>query len=214
MAKIIIVDDEMLIRDGLKLMLSLFEDIEVLGTASNGKEGFNLCESYHGEVDVVLMDIRMPNYDGVVGTRLIKEVYPRIKVLILTTFNDQAYIHDALSHGASGYLLKDSSHEIIYESIKSTLTGNVIFHPDVATQLLTPTNAAKQNINFYEQYRLTDKELSIIREIAEGLSNKEIASKLFLSEGTIKNHITNILFKLELRDRTQIAIFAFKNGLT
>ena len=155
----------------------------------------------------------MPDYDGVMGTRLIKEAYPNIKVLILTTFNDQSFIRDALSYGASGYLLKDSSHEVIYESIKSTLTGNVIFHPEVATQLLTTSTPSKKAINFYEQYRLSDKELTIIREIAEGLSNKEIAAKLFLSEGTIKNHITNILFKLELRDRTQIAIFAFKNGL-
>lgn len=213
MAKIIIVDDEMLIRDGLKLMLSLFEDIEVIGTAINGKEGFSLCEQHEGQVDVVLMDIRMPEYDGVIGTRLIKEAYPHIKVLILTTFNDQSYIHDALTYGASGYLLKDSSHEIIHESIKSTLTGNVIFHPEVATQLLSPSSSVKPVVNFYEQYRLSEKELNIIREIAEGLSNKEIATKLFLSEGTIKNHITNILFKLELRDRTQIAIFAFKNGL-
>ena len=213
MAKIIIVDDEMLIRDGLKLMLSLFEDIEVIGTAINGKDGFALCEQHKSQIDVVLMDIRMPEYDGVIGTRLIKEAYPHIKVLILTTFNDQSYIHDALTYGASGYLLKDSSHEIIHESIKSTLTGNVIFHPDVASQLLSPMSSVKQTVNFYEQYRLSEKELNIIREIAEGLSNKEIATKLFLSEGTIKNHITNILFKLELRDRTQIAIFAFKNGL-
>lgn len=211
MAKIMIVDDETLIRDGLKLMLSLFEDIEVVATATNGKEAFKCCQKY--EVDIVLMDIRMPDYDGVMGTRLIKEAYPNIKVLILTTFNDQSFIRDALSYGASGYLLKDSSHKVIYESIKSTLTGNVIFHPEVATQLLTTSTPSKKAINFYEQYRLSDKELTIIREIAEGLSNKEIAAKLFLSEGTIKNHITNILFKLELRDRTQIAIFAFKNGL-
>ena len=151
MAKIIIVDDEMLIRDGLKLMLSLFEDIEVVGTATNGKEGFALCQRYGGEVDVVLMDIRMPEYDGVIGTRLIKEAYPHIKILILTTFNDQSYIHDALTYGASGYLLKDSSHEVIYEGLKSTLTGNVIFHPEVATQLLSTTGSIKQKVNFYEQ---------------------------------------------------------------
>ena len=211
MAKIIIVDDEALIRDGLKLMLSLFEDIEVVATATNGKKAFEKCQTH--EVDVVLMDIRMPDYDGVMGTRLIKEAYPQVKVLILTTFTDQAFIRDALSYGASGYLLKDSSHDVIYESIKSTLTGNVIFHPEVANQLLKTKVPSKHEVNFYEQYHLTDKELSIIRKISEGLSNKEIAAKLFLSEGTIKNHITNILFKLELRDRTQIAIFAFKNGL-
>ncbi len=211
MAKVIIVDDEVLIRDGLKMMLSLFEDIEVVATATNGKEAFNCCQNH--DVDVVLMDIRMPEYDGVMGTRLIREAFPQIKVLILTTFNDQAYIHDALHYGASGYLLKDSSHEVIYESIKSTLTGNVIFHPEVANQLLTAHVPVKKEANIYEQYRLSEKELSIIRHIAEGLSNKEIGAKLFLSEGTIKNHITNILFKLELRDRTQIAIFAFKNGL-
>lgn len=211
MIKLMIVDDEALIRDGLKLMLSLFKDIEVVATATNGKEAFEKCQTH--EVNVVLMDIRMPDYDGVMGTRLIKERFPQIKVLILTTFNDQIFIRDALSYGASGYLLKDSSHEVIYESIKSTLMGNVTFHPEVANQLLSTQTATKKEVNFYEQYRLSEKELAIIKEIAEGLSNKEIAAKLFLSEGTIKNHITNILFKLELRDRTQIAIFAFKNGL-
>ncbi|MEO3111186.1 response regulator transcription factor [Turicibacter sanguinis] len=213
MIRILIVDDEALIRDGLRLMLSLFEDIEVVATASNGEEALKACQS-HPDIDLVLIDIRMPLCHGVLGTRLIKEAFPKIKVLILTTFKDQSYIQEAMQLGASGYLLKDSSHEVIYEGIKSAIMGNVIFHPEVATQLLnTQTTSIKSDAQFYEQYRLSEKELMIIREIATGLTNKEIAAKLFLSEGTIKNHITNILFKLELRDRTQIAIFAFKNGL-
>ncbi len=205
--KILIVDDELLIREGLKMMLSLFDDVKVLGLASHGYEALTFCQSH--EVDLVLMDIRMKECDGVLGTRLIKEAFPHVKVLILTTFKDQDYIYEAMRHGASGYLLKDSSPDVIHESMKSALLGNVIFHPEVASKIVLPSSQPQ----FKNEFRLTDKEISIIKEIANGLSNKEIGEQLFLSEGTIKNHITNILFKLDLRDRTQIAIFAFKNHL-
>lgn len=206
--RLLIVDDEKLIREGLKIMLSIFEDIEVVGLAENGFEALNICKSQ--PVDVVLMDIRMKDCDGVMGTRLIKEQFTKIKVIILTTFKDKEYIQDALKYGAFGYMLKDSSHDVIYEGIKTAFMGNMVVHPDVAVEMMGSSSAVKHDI---EKFGLSDKELKIIEGIAKGFSNKEISEEMFLSEGTIKNNITNILSKLELRDRTQIAIFAFKNGI-
>ncbi|MGG7143331.1 response regulator [Clostridium nigeriense] len=208
--KILIVDDEKLIREGLKLMLSTFDDIEVVDTAENGYKALELCKTK--DIDIVLMDIRMKDCDGVMGTRLIKEQFIKIKVIILTTFNDKEYIQDALSYGAFGYMLKDSSHQVIYEGIKAAYMGNMVVHPEVASKILTKSSEGLK-YGELEKYKFSDKELKIIKYIAEGLSNKEISEKIYLSEGTIKNNITNILSKLSLRDRTQIAIFAFKNGI-
>lgn len=208
--KILIVDDEKLIREGLKLMLSTFDDIEVLDSAENGYKALEICKAK--DIDVVLMDIRMKDCDGVMGTRLIKEQFTKIKVIILTTFNDKEYIQDALSYGAFGYMLKDSSHQVIYEGIKAAYMGNMVVHPEVANKILAKSNAEYKRKEL-EKYNFSEKEIQIIKYIAEGLSNKEISEKIYLSEGTIKNNITNILSKLSLRDRTQIAIFAFKNGI-
>ena len=206
--KLLIVDDEKLIREGLKIMLSTFEDIEIVGTAENGYKALEVCKS--NDVDIVLMDIRMKECDGVMGTRLIKEQFTKVKVIILTTFKDKDYIEQALKYGAFGYMLKDSSHDVIYEGIKSAYKGNVVVHPDVATAMIGNSKNIKKDI---DKYQLTEKEIKIIGSIAKGLTNKEISEEVFLSEGTVKNNITNILSKLELRDRTQIAIFAFKNGI-
>lgn len=212
--KVILVDDERLVRAGLKIMLESFEDIEVIEEASNGEEALKACRK--AEADLVLMDIRMPKCDGVVGTKLIKGEFPKIKVLILTTFNDVAYIHEALKYGAAGYLLKDSDCEVIYEGIKSCVKGNVVVHPEVASKIINENLNYNNKSNLEEvknNYDLNDKEISIIKEVANGLSNKEIGEKLYLSEGTIKNNISNILSKLSLRDRTQLTIFAFKNNI-
>ncbi len=208
--KILIVDDEKLIREGLKIMLSTFDEIEVVDTAENGYKALEVCKNK--DVDVVLMDIRMKDCDGVMGTRLIKEQFTKIKVIILTTFKDKEYIQDALKYGAFGYLLKDSSHEVIYEGIKTAYMGNMVVHPEVANEMLS-VNLQNINSKEIEKYDFSEKEFQIIKYIAEGLTNKEISEKLYLSEGTIKNNITNVLSKLNLRDRTQIAIFAFKNGI-
>lgn len=212
--KIILVDDEKLIREGLKIILSTYADLKILGGFSSGREAYDFCKS--NEVDVVLMDVRMPECDGVLGTKLIKNACPNTKVLMLTTFNDSEYIEQALSVGASGYLLKDSSYDLIYAGIKAVYQGNVVVHPDIVGQLMVKEPKAKINTVLEEvksENGLTDKEISIIEEIAKGLSNKEIGEKLFLTEGTVKNNITVILSKLSLRDRTQIAIFAFKNNI-
>lgn len=209
--KVLIVDDEKLIREGLKIILSSHEDIDLVGMCSNGQEALEFIRK--NKVDIVLMDIRMPICDGVLGTRIIKEEFEDIKVLILTTFDDREYIHEALKYGASGYLLKDSSYDLIYEGIKVAVKGSLVVHPKVANTIISSVSKEEDYSKEIEKYCLTDRELTIIKEIANGLSNREIAEKLYLSEGTIKNNISNILTKLDLRDRTQIAIFAFKIGL-
>ncbi|MDP4178539.1 MAG: response regulator transcription factor [Bacillota bacterium] len=210
--KVILADDEKLIRNGLKMILETFEGIEVINTASNGEEALICCRE--DKPDIVLMDIRMPKCDGVLGTKLIKQEFNDVKVLVLTTFNDAEYIHEALKYGASGYLLKDSDYELIYEGIKACLKGTVVVDPEVALNMINGSNDKNKNIEqIKKKYDLNQKEINIIKEIANGLSNKEIGEKLFLSEGTIKNNISSIFNKLSLRDRTQLTIFAFKNDI-
>ncbi|MBB6625277.1 response regulator transcription factor [Clostridium gasigenes] len=209
--KIIIVDDEKLIREGLSIIMSTYQDIEVMGTCSNGKEAYEYCKNK--KVDLVLMDIRMPVCDGVLGTKLIKEAFKAVKILILTTFKDSEYIEDALKYGASGYLLKDSSYDLIYAGIKAIIKGNIVVHPDIINKMMIKENNDNDINKVKQETSLTDKEIKIIEEIANGLSNKEISEKIYLTEGTIKNNITTILSKLSLRDRTQIVIYAFKNNI-
>ena len=211
--KIILVDDEKLIRDGLKIILESYADIEVIGACSDGREALEACKV--NKPDVLLMDIRMPRCDGVTGTKLIKEQFTNIKILILTTFNDVEYIQEALKYGASGYILKDSDYDLIYEGIKACSKGNIVINPEVAEKILQweTKNDSIDIEGIKNRYNLNSKEINIIKEIANGLSNKEIGEKLFLSEGTIKNNISTILSKLSLRDRTQLTIFAFKNNI-
>lgn len=211
--KIIIADAEILIREGLKIIISTSDDIEVLELCQNGRETLEYCKE--NRVDVVLMDIRMPECDGVLGTKLIKESCPDTKVLILTTFQDNEYIQQSLNNGASGYLLKNSSQDLITGAIRAVHNGSAVMHPDVLPKLTV--REEKRNIFDREKIKsetsLTERELTIVEKIAEGLSNKEIGEQLFLTEGTVKNIITTILSKLSLRDRTQIAIYAFKHNL-
>lgn len=212
--KIAIADDENLIREALKIILSSYKEIEVVGVCEDGEAAYQLCKNQ--KVDVILMDIRMPNCDGVQGTKLVKSISPETKVLILTTFKDDEYIIGAMRYGASGYMLKDTSHERIFEAIKGVYGGNIIMHPEVANKMIENRDELSQEERIKEiksRNKLTSREIDIIEAISSGLSNKEIGEKLFLTEGTVKNNITEILGKLELRDRTQIAIFAFKNKL-
>jgi DNA-binding NarL/FixJ family response regulator len=162
------------------------------------------------------MDIRMPQCDGVLGTKKICEAFPNVKVIILTTFNDDKYIFEALRNGARGYLLKDVQSEELANSIRTIMRGGVLIHPDVAVKMvmgLGPQQEQKVQEEAKGTDVLTPREFDIIRLIAQGMANREIAAKLFLSEGTVKNHITNILSKLYLRDRTQIALYASQHGL-
>lgn len=205
--KIIIVDDDGLIRDSLKLLLGLEEDIEVIGTAKNGMEAFELCKE--NKPHIVLMDIRMPVMDGVLGTKLIKENFHDVKVVLLTTFKDDEYIREAVMNGAEGYILKNQSTDSIIETLRTVYNGNTVFEKDVVNVI---TGMIKEGKNKSpSDFNLSAREFEVLALIAEGLSNKEIAEKLFLGEGTVRNYITNILEKLELRDRTQLAIFYLKN---
>ena len=210
--KVMLVDDEQLIRSGLKIMLETYPDIEVIHQAGNGLEAFECCKI---EVpDVVLMDIRMPVSTGIEGTKLIKEAYPEVKIVMVTTFQDTEYIVEAMQYGASGYLLKDSSYEAIYDGIKVALSGKVVMDATVSEKLVmqpkAPTTIEKTDIS---SFGLTEREIELIRLVSQGLNNKEISEALFLSEGTVKNNISTILSKLALRDRTQLVIFAYDHHI-
>jgi DNA-binding NarL/FixJ family response regulator len=213
--KVVVVDDQAIIRDGLKLILDMEEDLEVVGLAENGEEAFELVKKLNP--DVVLMDIRMPIYDGVLGTRKICKEYPEIKIIILTTFSDDTYIFEALKAGAKGYLLKDVKSEELAYSIRMVTKGGILIHPEIAAKMLSGLNKPNNEENLKENSKivngLTVRELEIVRLIGKGKTNREIGAELFISEGTAKNHITSILSKLYLRDRTQIALFANENKL-
>lgn len=212
MISVVIVDDDPFIRESLKLLVGMDSDIEVSAVAANGEEALSLLDGGL-QADVVLMDIRMPVCDGVEGTRRIRERYPDIRVLMLTTFDDDDYIVQALQNGASGYLLKNIPPDRIIQGIKTIHDGNVLIHPDIArklTGMLRPASQPVPKSAELEQLGLTPAEKKVVTLIAEGLSNKEIAGQLYLSEGTVKNYVTEILGKLNLRDRTQIAIFYLK----
>lgn len=215
--QIIICDDDVFIRESLKLIINLQADMHVAGTCNNGFEAARLASN--NDVDLILMDMRMPECDGVQGTHLVKAANPSVRVLILTTFDDEQYIVDALRNGASGYLLKNSSPDRLTEAIRTVHAGSVLMDPEVARKLTALLQApasvsvqhSSQGVHIpWEKWRLSGSEQAIIRQIADGKTNKEIASALFLSEGTIKNYITDILSKLELRDRTQLAIWYWK----
>ncbi|MFF2448531.1 response regulator [Neobacillus sp. NPDC058068] len=204
--KILIVDDDALIRDGLKILIDLENDFEVTGTAANGQEAFEMCQKQRP--DLVLMDIRMPVMDGVLGTKLIKQHFNTIKVVILTTFKDDDYIKEAIKSGAEGYILKNQPSDSIIESLRAVGKGNIVLEREVASALSTMLKDEKKAPLKLD---LSDRELEILGLIAEGLSNKEIAQRIYLSEGTIRNYTTGLLEKLKLRDRTQLAIYYLKN---
>ncbi|KNF08210.1 two component transcriptional regulator, LuxR family [Gottschalkia purinilytica] len=214
MIRVLIADDQSILREGLKMILSAEENIEICGLASDGKEAYDMCKIHNP--DIVLMDIKMSNMNGVESTKLIKRDLPDIKIIVLTTFNDDEYIFDALRYGAIGYMLKDSTPEKIAEAIRTVYNGGALIQPDIALKVLDKFASLA---NYKPEYKIVDKRISeltdretvICKLIGEGKNNGEIAKELFLSEGTVKNHITNILDKLDLRDRTQLAIFVLKN---
>jgi DNA-binding NarL/FixJ family response regulator len=207
--KVLLVDDQSLIRQGLKALLELEPDLEVVGDAENGEIAIHLIEEL--SPDVVLIDIRMPVMDGVAATREIQKRFPEIKVLVLTTFDDDEYVKAALQNGAMGYLLKDTPSEELAVAIRAVYKGYTQLGPGIVKKLLTqfssvtPTQSSPPPPSLAE---LTPREKEVLRLIATGANNREIAQELYISEGTVKNHVTNILNRLDLRDRTQAAIFA------
>lgn len=210
--RVLLVDDEALIRQGLNVLISVDPRILVVGEAADGMQAIQAVREL--EPDIVLMDIRMPVMDGREATRVIKTEYPAIQVLILTTFSDMEHISQALRHGASGYLLKDSSPALITESILAVAKGSFVAHPDVAGKILDQAAqaVAPETVDL-DTLGISESQLEIIRLIASGHSNREIADQLFLSEGTVKNKLSGILQTLGLRDRTQVAVFAWEKGL-
>ena len=214
MIKVMIVDDQTLVREGISMLLSLCQDIELVAEASNGEEAVSLTEEK--KPDVILMDIKMPVMNGVKATKIIKRKYPNIKILILTTFKDDEFIFEALKNGADGYILKDVKSDKIIESIKTVYSGNLLLHSEIANKVIkelenknTITKENKIEINGpYES--LTSREVEIAQLISLGKSNKEISQLLFITEGTVKNHITRILSKLQIKNRVQLMLYVQK----
>jgi len=212
MIKVLIVDDKSIIRDGLKLILDMEENITVIGLASNGDEAFILTKEL--QPDVILMDIRMPKCNGVIGTKKISKAYPDIKIIILSTFLEDDYIFEALKYGAKGYLLKDVESDKLAASIMAVVSGCVLIDPAVAAKIVNGLSSNKStNQKKVAKLTLTSRETEIVKLISNGKTNKEISKLLFISEGTAKNHITNILSKLYLKSRTQVAVYAKENNL-
>jgi len=216
MVKLLIVDDQELMRDGLATILNMKSELEVVGVASNGQEAFEKA----GDLlpDIVLMDIRMPVANGVEGTKLITSKYPDIKVLMLTTFHDSALIFEALEEGASGYLLKDMPTDAIVQAIMTVQSGGMVLPKELTADIVREMRK-NQTVDHTSEVpeiikELTEREVEVLNKLGLGLNNKEIASQLFISEGTVKNHVSNLISKLNLRDRTQAAIFAVRYNIT
>ncbi len=215
--RVMLVDDQEIMVRGLRMILESENDIEVVATAGNGEEACRLCRA--ARPDVVLMDVKMPVLNGVEATARIKRECPGVKVLILTTFNDDEYIFEALKEGASGYLLKDASPDTIAGAVRAVHRGGAPIQPEVASRVVArlsslAASAAARETRDERVGLLTGREREIAGLVGRGLNNREIAGRLFPSEGTVRNHLSNILNKLELRDRTQLAIFALRNRLT
>lgn len=213
--KVLIADDIMILRQGLKAVLEMDDGIEVVALAENGKEAYEKCKVY--APDVVLMDMRMPDYDGAFGICAIKQEHPTIKVLVLTTFDDEQTIEKALESGADGYILKEMEDEKVIASVKSVYGGMSVFGEGVyrlmRKQMVKQPESETISKMKTASVKLTEREKDVIRLVAQGYDNKEISRELFLAEGTVRNQISRLLEKLSLKDRTQLAVYAVKHGL-
>jgi DNA-binding NarL/FixJ family response regulator len=216
MTRILVVDDQELFRDSLSIIMKSSDEIEVTGAVASVDEA--LASIRETMPDAVLMDIRMPGKDGVEGTRLIKNRYPNVKVIVLTTFDDDEYVYGALKYGASGYLLKGCSKAELMEAIHLALSGGAMINPEIATKVIRQFSEMARREDIIQVSdeladQLNESEIKIIQVVGRGLSNREISATLYLSEGTVRNYISSILTKLELRDRTQLAIWAVQKGM-
>lgn len=214
MIRLLIVDDQRLMREGLRTLLELEPDLEIAGEAEDGLSAIEQYEALQPEV--VLMDIRMPRLDGVEATRRLRQRWPEARVIILTTFDDDAYVFDGLRAGALGYLLKDVSGSELAEAIRKVAGGGALIEPSVARKVLAefarlaePASSPAESL----PEPLSARELEVLRLLAQGASNKQIASRLYLAEGTVKNYISAVLDKLNVEDRTQAALRARELGL-
>jgi DNA-binding NarL/FixJ family response regulator len=211
---VLLVDDQALFREGLRTLLSVQPDLEIVGEAANGEEALRIAAALRPAV--VLMDLQMPVLDGVAATRSLRKLQPECRVIVLTTFDDDEYVFEGLRAGAVGYLLKDAPSEKLVEAIRAAARGESFLQPSVAAKVIAEFKRITDIP--YERRQpliepLSGRELEILALLANGSSNKEIAVALFISEGTVKNHVTNILGKLAVRDRTQAALKARELGL-
>ena len=209
--KILIADDHHVVRKGLVFFLQTQPDLEIVGEASNGEEALKLATSL--EPHIVLMDLSMPVLDGIEATKELKKQAPHIQVMILTSFSDQDHVIPALEAGASGYQLKESDPDELVAAIQKLMNGENQLHPKVTTHLLTRlTKSSEKKVNFIDH--LTKREKDVLKEIAKGKSNKEIGAALHITEKTVKTHVSNILSKLGVQDRTQAALYAVQHGIS
>ena len=206
MIKVVIIDDDIFVSGALKTILESSSDITVPATGCDGKEALELYKKYRP--DVLLMDIRMKEVSGLDASAAVLKEFPKANILLLTTFSDDEYIVQALNLGARGYLLKQDYASLL-PALRAVHSGQTVFGHEIVSKI--PDLLHSSSAFRYEDYDISERELEIIRLIADGLSNKEIASRLYLSEGTVRNYLSTILDKLSLRDRTQVAVFYYKN---
>lgn len=212
MIQVVIADDIQILRQGLKAILSQDPEIQVTGLASNGKEALECCKNKCP--DVVLMDMRMPEFDGSWGISAIKKSFPKVRILVLTTFDDQETVDAAIKSGADGYILKEMEDDQVIRSVKMVQAGMQVFGGNVFEGIRRQmTTSEKEREQEPKAEGLTPRELDIMKCVARGMDNKEIAAELFLAEGTVRNNLSRLLDKLKLKDRTQLAVFTVKNRL-
>ena len=211
MIDLVICDDQEVVCQGLKAILGTSENIQVVGIANNGMEALTLIKNHHPHV--VLMDLKMPVMNGIHATKEIKEKYPETKVLVLTTYDADAWLFDAIRNGADGYLLKDTSRETLINAIEEIYAGMTPLDSKVAGKLFQQLSRQALPGDTTMGQDLTDREREILKLISHGMANAEIAGTLFLSEGTIRNYVSSILEKLQVDDRTQAAVLALRYGL-
>jgi DNA-binding NarL/FixJ family response regulator len=211
---VVVVDDQEIVRAGFAALLETQSDLTVVGTAANGEEGVRVCRDRHP--DVVLMDVRMPTLDGIEATRQLSEDgAPTPKVIMLTTFDLDEYVYDALGAGASGFLLKDVAAETLFDAVRVVAAGEALLAPTVTRRLVSEFARLRPMLPRRpdELGELTPRETEVLRLVAEGLSNGEIAERLVVSDETVKTHVSRVLTKLRLRDRTQAVVVAYECGL-
>jgi DNA-binding NarL/FixJ family response regulator len=209
--KVIICDDQAIIRDGLAMLLKLEPDIDIVGSAEDGAEAVEMVAEK--EPDLILMDLKMPIMNGVEATRQIVAKYPEVKVLVLTTYADDEWVFDAIQAGASGYLLKDMPREELIKAVRGTVAGKTYVDPSVAGKVLEQVSSRQTQPATLITGKLTEREVEVLHLIAKGSSNADIADRLSLSDGTVRNHVSAILSKLGVSDRTQAAVIAIQHGL-
>ncbi len=211
MIKILICDDQEIVCEGLERILGADAELSVVGIAHDGQEALELAASKHP--DLVLMDLKMPVMNGVQATRRLRELYPDIQILVLTTYADDEWLFDAIRNGAAGYLLKDRPRKELIEAIKGTVAGESYIDPAVARKVLTNVAQTPQTKSRRVKISLSPRETEILELLALGLSNADIAHRLFLSEGTVRNYMSDLFTKLEVSDRTQAVVVALRLGL-